>query len=175
MTATYNPGVKISGAPNLEEVKKTPGYPEEKYWKKGPLVFIECVEAIPCNPCESSCPQGAITVGMPITNLPALDPEKCIGCGICVAACPGLAIYMKDYTYSENEATVSFPFEYWPLPEKEQEVTLVDEMGEAVCKGIVLRVLNTKKQNNTPVITVKYPKEYFERVKSIQRLPQADV
>lgn len=175
MTVTSNPGVKISGAPNIEEVKNTPGYPKEKYWKRGPVIFIECVEEIPCNPCESACPQGAITIGKPITNLPVLDAEKCKGCGLCVAACPGLAIYMKDYTFSENEATVSFPFEYWPLPERDQEVTLVDEMGEEICQGQVVRVLNTKKQNNTPVITVKYPKEYFEKVKSIKRLPRTDI
>jgi len=167
-----HPGVKLSGAPNLDEVKKTPGYPAQKYWKKGSLAFIECVEEIPCNPCESSCPQGAICVGTPITNLPVLDAEKCIGCGKCIAACPGLAIYIKNYTYAENEATVTFPYEYWPIPSRGQEVSLVDEMGDVVCQGKVLRVVNTKQNNHTPLVTCSFSKEFFERVKSMKRLPK---
>ncbi len=119
MTAlSDHPGVKISGAPNKAEVQKSPGYSAPELWKKGPLAFIECVEEIPCNPCEASCPQGAISIGMPITNLPVLDGNKCIGCTKCIAACPGLAIYVKDYTYSDKEATITFPYEYWPLPQK---------------------------------------------------------
>ncbi len=165
-----HPGVKLSGAPNREEVRNCPGYPGDEFAKKGPIVFIECVEEIPCNPCEASCPRGAIKVGKPITNLPVLDAEKCIGCTMCVAACPGLAIYVKDYTYSETEATITFPYEYWPLPEKGQEVTLVDEMGEAICRGKVLRVVNPKQYNHTPLVTAAYPKEFFEQVKSMRRL-----
>ncbi|MCR4441466.1 MAG: 4Fe-4S binding protein [Peptococcaceae bacterium] len=163
-------GVKLSGAPNREELRNSPGYPPEGLWGKGPLAFIECVEEIPCNPCETSCPQGAIKVGKPITNLPVLDGNKCLGCGACIAACPGLAIYVKDYTFSETEALITFPFEYWPLPEKGRQVVLVDEMGEPVCRGEVLRVVDIPKNNRTPLITVKYPKEFFEEVKSMQRL-----
>lgn len=165
-----NKGVKLSGAPNREEVTKTPGYPAKELWHKGPLAFIECVEEIPCNPCEAACPRGAITVGKPITNLPVLEGSKCTGCTACVAACPGLAIYVKDYTYNEKEAVITFPFEYWPLPAKDQEVTLVDEMGEPVCRGKVLKVMDTKRNNHTPLVTVVYPKDYFEEVKSIKRV-----
>jgi len=40
---------------------------------KGPVAVIECVQNIPCNPCEAACPARAITVGQPITALPVLD------------------------------------------------------------------------------------------------------
>lgn len=163
-------GVKLSGSPNKQEIARSPGYPTENYWKKGPLAFIECVEEIPCNPCESSCPQGAISVGNPITNLPVLDPEKCIGCGMCIAACPGLAIYVKNYNFSPQEASITFPYEYWPLPEKDQEVTLVNEMGKRICQGKVIRVTDIERNKHTPLITVSYPPEFFELVKTIERL-----
>ncbi|MFZ5943565.1 MAG: NADH-quinone oxidoreductase subunit I [Bacillota bacterium] len=164
-----NPGVKKSGAPNWEEISNSPGFPKEVYWKKGPVIFMECVEEIPCNPCESSCPRGAIKVGKPITNLPILDAEKCIGCSLCVAACPGLAIYLKDYSYSEKEGTITFPYEYYPLPEKGEEVLLVDEMGNDVCSGIVLKISIPKQFNHTPLITASFPKKYFLNVKSMKR------
>ena len=169
-TANEHPGVKYSGAPNWEELVKSPGYPREELWRKGPIAFIECVEEIPCNPCEFSCARGAIEVGMSITNLPVLEGEKCIGCGICVAACPGLAIYIKDYTHKEAEASITFPYEYWPLPQKGQEVVMVDELGQEVCGGVVIRILETKQNNHTPLITVSYPKEHFLQVKSMKRL-----
>lgn len=170
MTAvSEHPGVKYSGAPNNEELLISPGYPPEELWRRGPIAFIECVEEIPCNPCESACPKGAIRVGMPITNLPGLDGEKCIGCGICVAACPGLAIYIKDYKYSPDEASITFPYEYWPLPEKGQEVEMVDELGQVICSGVIIKVLQSRQNNHTPLITARYPREHFLRVKSIKR------
>ncbi|MFZ7102796.1 MAG: NADH-quinone oxidoreductase subunit I [Peptococcaceae bacterium] len=165
-----NPGVKISGAPNYAEVSKSPGFPAEESWRKGPVVFIECVEEIPCNPCEASCPRGAIQVGRPITNIPVLDSEKCIGCSLCVAACPGLAIYVKDYTYSPTEAAITFPYEYYPLPDKGAEITMVDELGEAICEGKILRIAMPEKYNHTPLITAVFPKEHFLQVKSLKRI-----
>ncbi len=36
--------------------------------------------------CVSGCPFGAISMGE--DNLPAVDPEKCTACGICVDVCP---------------------------------------------------------------------------------------
>lgn len=164
-----NPGVKKSGAPNFSEVSSIPGFPQENLWKKGPLAFIECVEEIPCNPCEASCPRGAIKVGKPITNLPILDGVKCIGCALCVAACPGLAIHVKDYTFSDTEASITFPYEYYPLPEKGEVVTLVDELGEDVCTGKIKRIAMAEKFNKTPLITAVFPKEFFKQVKSIKR------
>ena len=86
--------LKICGAPSLEELRATPGFPTPEALARGPVAVIECVEEIPCNPCETSCPHGAITVGLPITRLPVLEAEKCRGCGLCIAACPGLAVYL---------------------------------------------------------------------------------
>ena len=40
-----------------------PGIPSEERMKLGPVACIECLQQIPCNPCEEACPRGAITVG----------------------------------------------------------------------------------------------------------------
>ena len=98
------------------ELKEAGRYPSEERLAKGPVAVIECCQNIPCNPCETACKFGAIQVGDPITNLPVLDETKCIGCGVCITKCPGLAIFVVDK--SKEMATVSFPFEYLPLPEK---------------------------------------------------------
>ena len=163
-------GIIYDGYPSMDEIKEANGWPDEERFAKGPVAVVECVQQIPCNPCESACPLHAIHIGQPITNTPQVDREKCIGCGMCVAACPGLAIFLVDKSYSETEATVSFPFEYDPLPEEGAEVDALSRAGEYVCKGRVVKVMNPKKNHHTPVITVAVPKEHADTVRTMRRL-----
>ena len=75
-----------SGYLTEEEVEKFPGVTRNK--KIHPV--IECVQNIPCNPCQDACPKHCIKIGSHITALPAVDPEvECIGCGLCVSSCRG--------------------------------------------------------------------------------------
>ena len=128
-------GVRYTGIPSAAELAACPGIPSEERMRKGRVAVIECVQEIPCNPCEGICRFGAITVGEHITNLPVLDEEKCTGCGQCVANCPGLAIVIVNKAFSETEETVEFPFEYLPLPEKGSTVDAVNRAGENVTEA----------------------------------------
>lgn len=150
----------------LESIQKLPH--DERY-SKGPVAVIECVQEIPCNPCEASCLKGAIKIGEPITNLPTVDFEKCVGCGVCVAKCSGMAIFVVDKSYSETTATVAFPYEYYPLPEAGSPVKAVDRKGEVVCDGKVIKVMSPKAYDHTCVITIEIPKEFADEVRSIKR------
>lgn len=163
-------GILYTGTPSDEERLNCPGRPSEERIAKGPVAVIECVQEIPCNPCEAACPFGAIKVGRPITNLPQLDEEACTGCGVCIAACPGLAIFKIDETYSEREALVEFPYEYYPLPAKGDTVTVVNRFGEAVGKGTVVSVKQPKKFDNTAVIGVRVAKELADQVRGMKGL-----
>ena len=165
-----NSGIKMSGIPSEKELVSSPGYPSEEIQKRKKIVLIECVQEIPCNPCEESCKFGAIYVGEPITNLPQVDFEKCIGCGQCIAECPGLAIYLLDYNYNYNEAAISFPYEYYPLPSEGQIVKAVNRKGDFVSEGKVIKVRNPKVNECTAVITISFPQKYFKDVRSIERI-----
>jgi Fe-S-cluster-containing hydrogenase component 2 len=171
-TKDRNPaeGVKLTGTPSLPEITASGGYPTEERYRKGPVAFIECVERIPCNPCQPACPYGAIIVGDDITNLPQLDGDKCIGCGLCVPICPGLAIVVRDFTYADNRATISFPYEYLPYPVVGGSVILCDRNGDAVCEGEVLKVSATKRNDQTAVVKVAFDRKYFGSVISMQRI-----
>lgn len=146
-----------------------PGIPSEERMKLGPVACIECLQQIPCNPCEEACPRGAITVGKEITGLPTLDEEKCNGCGICMTRCPGLAIFGLNAVYSEKTALVSFPYEYVPLPVKGQTVDCTDRLGQFVTNGVVHQVRTAKAFDHTAIVTVEIPKEYVMEVRFINR------
>ena len=166
-------GVMYTGIPSREELAACPGVPSKERMAEGRVAVIECVQEIPCNPCESSCRFGAITIGEQITDLPTLHGEKCTGCGMCVASCPGLAITIVDKTYSDTEAVIEFPFEYLPLPQKGDMVDAVNRAGETVCRGTVTSVKKLPAFAGTAVIGIAVPKEFADEVRSMKRLKRA--
>jgi len=151
---------------DIEEIESIPGFPGQEVLSRKKCVVIECSQNIPCNPCEAACPHNAITVGEPITNLPVIDKEKCVGCGLCVAKCPGQAIFLVDQSAADYD-TVTLPYEYYPLPEKDQEVYCLNRAGQYMTMGTVLRVVMTKVNDRTAVIEVKVPKGFGMKVRNI--------
>lgn len=139
--------------------------PSRERLLKGPCAMIECVEEIPCNPCEDACPAGAISVGDPITTPPTVDFERCTGCGACVGVCPGLAIFLLDL--SGGVAKLTLPHELLPVPEAGEEVELLSRAGEVVGKGKVLRA---RRAGTTWIVTVELPEEVLlYEVRAIRR------
>lgn len=155
-----------NGYLDIDEVKDIPGFPGMEALSKKKCVVIECKQNIPCNPCEAACPHHAITIGEPITNLPVVDTEKCIGCGLCVAKCPGQACFLVDLSNDEYD-TVTIPYEYYPLPQKDQEVFCLSRAGEFLTMGTIARVVMTKINDRTAVVEVKVPKGFGMDVRNI--------
>jgi len=166
-------GIVFTGVPSTEELVSSPGFPSKNRLRKGAVAVIECVQEIPCDPCELACPFGAIKVGKPITNLPVLFEDKCRGCGLCIPPCPGLAIFLVDTTFSKDKALLEFPYEYLPLPRVGSEVDAVDREGNIVTKAKVLKVKNPKKYDHTAVVSIGIPKEFVQEVRSIARKQKA--
>lgn len=155
-------------APATVDFEKLPGYPSIERMEKGPVAVVECNQNIPCNPCENVCPKGAIKVGSPITNLPNLEENLCIGCGLCVAACPGQAIFVIDMSFKADKALVAFPYEYYPVPKKGDEVNVVDRDGNVLGKGTINKVMITEKFDHTNVVWVEVDKEIAREVHFIE-------
>ena len=159
--------LKSHGFPSLEELRQAGCLPSREELEQRDCVCIECLEEIPCNPCETGCPGGAITVGDPITNIPVFNKSKCTGCGQCIAACPGLAIFIKRITGAN--ASVRFPWEYVPMPREGDETDMVGRDGSFVCRGKIKRVAQSGRFNKTAVITAEFPAQYVDEVISISR------
>lgn len=142
--------------------------PSKERLGKGPIAVVECYQNIPCNPCYTSCKLGAMKELVDINDKPQVDPDKCIGCGICVSHCPGLAIFIVDESYSETEACVRIPYEFSPLPKEGQFVTGTDRAGAPVCRAKVVKVQLTKEMDRTPVIWLSVPKELSMTVRCLK-------
>jgi ferredoxin len=117
------------------------------------------VQEIPCDPCQAACPDGLITMGDSIMNLP-LYHGVCLGCGACVTVCPGLAITLVDNAYdpARDFALVMLPFEFAldrvPLGET---VATVDINGDHVGTGIVIAVRERPEQDRRHLLLVEVP------------------
>ncbi|HHS13146.1 MAG TPA: 4Fe-4S dicluster domain-containing protein [bacterium] len=143
--------------------------PSRERLEKGGAAIIECVQKIPCNPCVDACPRQAIIIEGDINNVPRVDFGKCNGCGLCIANCPGLAIFLVDASHKKDKALLGLPYEFIPLPEEGESVILLDRAGEPVGEGIVHKVRNTKAQDRTPVIFLELDKDLLMTVRFFRR------
>jgi thioredoxin reductase/Fe-S-cluster-containing hydrogenase component 2 len=155
--------------PSLKEFQEFPGYPSLTRVKKGAVACIECIQKIPCDPCVAACPFKAININPHIINLPYLDENKCKGCGVCVASCPAQAIFVINYQYSSDKATISFPYEYLPYPEVGEKIMGVNRKGEPVAEVEIVKVNQRTNFDKTAVVTIACDKEYIHQIRFIER------
>ncbi len=144
-------------------------FPSVERINKGPVAVVECYQKIPCNPCQTACPVGAIRIGDDINNIPQRDETLCGGCGLCVSRCPGLAIMIVDGSKSAETVEFRIPYEFLPLPEPGETVTGLDRAGQPVCKAKVVRVMNPASFDRTPVVTLEVDRAYLYDFRNFRR------
>ncbi len=135
--------------------------------KKGVYPVINCVQEIPCNPCEVVCPKKSIKIGEPITNVPEYT-GGCIGCEICVAKCPGLAITLVDWRKGDPIVTVPFEFEPDDYFKVGDLVDVTDRLGNLLGKAEVVRIRRRTVSKGTRIIKLKVNRDIAERVAGIR-------
>lgn len=68
---------------------------------------VALTDEVTCNNCERHCPSGAITMVASVAGdatspkIPAVNEERCIGCGACENLCPARpfsAIYVEGHS-----------------------------------------------------------------------------
>ncbi len=135
--------------------------------KEGVYPVINCVQEIPCNPCEVVCPKDAIKIGEPITNVPEYV-GGCIGCEICVAKCPGLAITLVDWRKEDPIVTVPFEFEPDEYFKVGDMVEVTDRFGNLLGKAEVIRIRRRTVSKGTHIVKLKASRGIAEKIAGIR-------
>ena len=151
-----------TGVVELRELEDLDLLPPRERLLKGPVAVLECPEEIPCNICVPFCPTKAIQMEN-ITALPRVLWDKCTGCSVCVAICPGLAAFVVDLSKQDADY-VTIPHELLPTPKVGDRVTLLSRKGEVLGEGVIVRIWE---RNKTYVVTVKVPKGLGLEVRAI--------
>lgn len=150
-------GYEQTGVISINDLR----FPSKKHFKKG-VAVIECIQRIPCDPCVDACPVNAISMN-DINDPPVIDYDRCTGCGTCIAVCPGLAIFLVKI--QGDEAFVSLPYEFLPIPKVGEKVEMLDREGKKRGEAEVMKV---KKIGKTAVITVAVDKNLAMEVRNIR-------
>jgi NADPH-dependent 2,4-dienoyl-CoA reductase/sulfur reductase-like enzyme/Fe-S-cluster-containing hydrogenase component 2 len=129
--------------------------------EEGVFPIFHCYQEVPCNPCTSVCPVGAIrTERDDITGLPyIIDLDACTGCGSCVAVCPGLSMILVDYRDDPEHPLVTLPYEIWrDRVEVGQKVPITDVDGAILGYYPVEKLSTRRKFPGTLLVQVKVDK-----------------
>jgi sarcosine oxidase subunit alpha len=176
-----------------EILKSRPGQTTHETVPEDGGVFpvLHCSQEIPCNPCTSVCPQGAIFIAEDdIRRVPdyiaAQLGVECIGCEKCVNVCPGLAITLVDLRPPQppkgasppvrggeqsggDWALVTIPFEFEKgSVNKGDLVTVLDTSGGVLGQVEVLRVRSGKATDRTLLVKVRAPRQMATQIAGIQ-------
>ncbi|MFW9782782.1 MAG: FAD-dependent oxidoreductase [Candidatus Heimdallarchaeota archaeon] len=158
-----------------EIMKKKPPLPVQtniEFKEEGIYPVFYCNQEIPCNPCTSVCDQEQIeTVDDLITQLPYFKGEKeCLGCGKCVAVCPGLAVVLLDYRKNKEYPLVTLPLELTNkrLQKGEKVIAVSNEMELGEFEVHRTRIL--PEFPKTQLITVRLPSDIAKQVVAIKLL-----
>lgn len=149
-------------------------FPSLERINRGPVAVVECWQKIPCNPCQTACPSGAIRIGDDINEIPRRDEDACTGCGLCVAKCPGLSILIVDGSRSPETMEFRIPYEFLPLPAPGETVIGLDRAGQPICKALVKKVMNPPAFDRTPVISLEVERKYLYEFRNFRREAEAN-
>ena len=146
------------------EIERFPGVIR----KVGVHPVMECSQNIPCNPCQDVCSKGCIKIGKQMTSLPVVAEEAtCTGCGMCVASCPGQAIFLLEE--KKEETLITLPYEFLPLPKEGDTGSALDRSGKAIGPATVVKVRSVKAYDHTNLVTISVPKELGMRARFFKK------
>ncbi len=155
--------IRKTGVPSKEQVLSV--FPAKSILIK-PKAIIECYQEIPCNPCSTACPVGAIKIGNDINQIPLFNETDCTGCSNCISVCPGQAIMVTQIV--GDKAIFKIPYEFLPLPSVNDIWDGLNREGEFLTKVLIKNVKSAKSYDKTKIITVEADIQYLYEFKTIR-------
>jgi glycine/D-amino acid oxidase-like deaminating enzyme/Pyruvate/2-oxoacid:ferredoxin oxidoreductase delta subunit/bacterioferritin-associated ferredoxin len=145
---------------NFEPISYNQKIGSENFTGNETLAIINCDEDIPCNPCAISCKFDSIKINKNITQQPTINYELCKGCGLCLPKCPGRAIRMLQYNFTDTESLLTIPFEFEPYPKQNQKVSIVNYDGNFLANGTIQKTKPPKSKTDCGTISIIIPKKH---------------
>lgn len=160
-----NKAFESTGVPSRDMIMEK--FPPVERIMRSRVAIAECYKCIPCNPCETSCPNKAITIGDDINNMPQIDFARCTGCGMCLTKCPGLAIMLAE---GKQDGTIelSIPYEFSPAQKKGDAVAVLDREGAELCRSVVTDALCPRSFDRTQIVRFGIDKKYLYEARGIR-------
>ncbi len=156
-----------------EVLKSRPGaiVTEAKLMPAGKAFPVfHCQQEIPCNPCTSICPKGAIVIEKgEILGVPSYVSEDCIACEKCVAICPGLAITLVRPKEESDVMEVVVPYEFNGKNLAPGDVvTVLDLEGKVLGNVNVLQMRAPKFADHAYLVRLEAPSAIALRIAGIR-------
>ncbi len=131
---------------------------------------FHCRQEIPCNPCTSICPKGAIqTQDGALMGVPTYVTDDCIACEKCVAICPGLAITVVRPKEDAETAEVVVPYEFNGTSLSAGDVvTVLDLEGRVLGNVRVIQMRAPKFADHATLVRLEAPRAIATRIAGIR-------
>jgi hypothetical protein len=84
---------------------------------------------------------------------------------MCVASCPGQAIFLVDEKDEEGFADVTLPYEFLPVPAKGDRGVALGRDGSPVCEAEVVAVRQTRAFDHTTLLPMRVPADMAMRAR----------
>ncbi|OHD24367.1 MAG: hypothetical protein A2V99_14720 [Spirochaetes bacterium RBG_16_67_19] len=134
------------------------------------MILIDCPERIACDVCAVVCDREVILIRQAVTNRPEVVNEgNCRNCGLCVAHCPGQAIFLMSDTGPDGQCRITLPYELDEAAAWRQDLLAVDNRGNPLGPARLIRVLRSERFNNTCLLEVSVSGSIASQVRGIGR------
>ncbi len=144
-------------------IQNFPGVPQNAFHLRS-VASIECFEDIPCNLCEKSCPETALSLGP--KNQKILNEAKCTACGICLAHCPSDSIVMIHEKKEDSTSELTLPWKGAIAFKTGEFATLLNRKGETLGSG---RVLFTQDHLGIQLVKVEIPTHLVWEARGVRK------
>lgn len=84
---------------------------------------------------------------------------------MCVAACPGQAIFLVFENEDEGYCDITLPYEFIPRPEKGDIGIALSRSGSPLCEAEVVNVKESPAFDHTALLTMRVPLDMAMRAR----------
>jgi len=154
---------------DAKRIRNYRALPQIEYQKRL-VASVECFEDIPCNVCQTVCPENAIEIGhVPRERDALLIESKCTACGICLTACPSSAIVMVEDKPNHSQAKITLPWNGTRLWKAAESPQVVNRRGELLGTARVISVEDPAPDSKTQLVHLEIASHLAWEARGLRR------